>query len=87
MLPERAAGAGLIQSLGEPALGFHQISSVEVAAQGTQHFAEAGAVQSSGPGRGQGINYGPIEQGMGALMAERFMGVPTPGSGGGGPLI
>jgi hypothetical protein len=87
VLPERAAGAGLIESLGEPALGFHQISSVEVAAQGTTHFAEAGAVQSSGPGRGQGIDYGQIEQGMGALMTERFMGVPTPGSGGGGPLI
>ena len=86
-LPERAAGAALIESLGEPALGFHQISSVEVAAQGTTHFAEAGAVESTGPGRGQGINYGQIEQGMGALMAERSMGVPTPGSGGGGPLI
>jgi hypothetical protein len=87
VLPERAAGVGLIQSLGEPALGFHQSSSVEVAAQGTTHYAEAGAVQSSGPGRGQGTDFGQIEQGMGALMAERFMGVPTPGSGGGGPLI
>jgi hypothetical protein len=87
-LPERAAGAALIESLGDPALGFHQISSVEVAAQGTTHFAEAGAVQSSGPGRGQGTNFGSIEQGMGMLMAERFMGVPTPGAmGGGGPLI
>jgi len=86
-LPERAAGATLIQSLGEPALGFHQISSVEVAAQGTTHFAEAGPVQSSGPGRGQGTNFGQIEQGMGMLMAERFMGVPTPGSGGGGALL
>ena len=87
-LPERAGCAALIESLGEPALGFHQITSVEVAAQGTQHFAEAGEVQSSGPGRGQGINYGQTEQGMGALMAERFMGVPGPGSAGaGGPLI
>lgn len=87
-LPERAACAALIESLGEPALGFHQISSVEVAAQGTQHFAEAGEVQSSGPGRGQGIDYGQMEQGMGALMTERFMGVPGPGSGvAGGPLI
>ena len=87
-LPERIAGAGLIEALGEPALGFHQISSVEVAAQGTSHFAEATPVQSSGPGRGQGPNVGSIEQGMGALMAERFMGVPTPGAmGGGGPLI
>ena len=80
--------AALIESLGEPALGFHQITSVEVAAQGTQHFAEAGEVQSSGPGRGQGIDYGQMEQGMGALMAERFMGVPGPGSAGaGGGLI
>jgi hypothetical protein len=87
-LPERAGCAALIESLGEPALGFHQITSVEVAAQGTQHFAEAGEVQSSGPGRGQGIDYGQMEQGMGALMAERFMGVPGPGSaGGGGPLL
>ena len=87
-LPERGACAALIETLGEPALGFHQITSVEVAAQGTQHFAEAGEVQSSGPGRGQGINYGQIEQRMGALMAERFMGVPGPGSAGaGGPLI
>ena len=87
-LPERVAGAALIEALGEPALGFHQISSVEVAAQGTTHFAEAGPVQSSGPGRGQGTNFGQIEQGMGMLMAERFMGVPTPGAmGGGGPLI
>ncbi|MGP8159905.1 MAG: hypothetical protein ACLQGJ_01595 [Candidatus Dormibacteria bacterium] len=86
-LPERATGAALIQSLGEPALGFHQISSVEVAAQGTTHSAEAGAVQSTGPGRGQGTNFGQIEQGMGMLMAERFMGVPGPGAGGGGPLI
>ena len=86
-LPERGAGAALIESLGEPALGFHQISSVEVAAEGTTHFAEAGAVESTGPGRGQGINYGQMEQGMGALMAERFMGVPTPGAGGGGPLL
>ena len=87
VLPERAPGAELIQSLGQPALGFHQISSVEVEAQGTTHVAEAGAVQSSGPGRGQGIDYAQMEQGMGAMMAERFMGVPTPGSGGGGPLI
>ncbi|MGA9114307.1 MAG: hypothetical protein WB802_11005 [Candidatus Dormiibacterota bacterium] len=87
-LPERAGCAALIQSLGEPALGFHQITSVEVAAQGTQHFAEAGEVQSSGPGRGQGMDYGQIEQGMGAMMAERFMGVPGPGSAGaGGPLL
>jgi hypothetical protein len=86
-LPERAAGVALIQSLGEPALGFHQVVSVEVAAQGTTHFAEAGAVQSSGPGRGQGTDFGQIGQGMGMLMAEHFMGVPTPGSGGGGPLI
>jgi hypothetical protein len=87
-LPERAAGAALIETLGEPALGFHQISSVEVAAQGTTHLPEAGPVQSSGPGRGQGTNFGQIEQGMGMLMAERLMGVPTPGAiGGGGPLI
>ncbi len=87
-LPERAGCATLIQSLGEPALGFHQITSVEVAAQGTQHFAEAGEVQSTGPGRGQGMDYGQIEQGMGAMMAERFMGVPGPGSGGAaGPLL
>ena len=51
---------------------------------GTTHFAEAEAVQSTGPGRGQGTNFGQIEQGMGMLMTERFMGVPTPGSGGGG---
>ena len=86
-LPERAAGAALIQSLGDPALGFHQVASVEVEAQGTTHFAEAEAVQSTGPGRGQGTNFGQIEQGMGMLMTERFMGVPTPGSGGGGGLI
>jgi hypothetical protein len=87
VLPERSAGAALIQSLGDPALGFHQVASVEVEAKGTTHFAEAGAVQSTGPGRGQGTNFGQIEQGMGMLMTERFMGVPTPGSGGGGPLI
>jgi hypothetical protein len=85
-LPERAAGAELIQSLGQPALGFHQVSSVEVAAQGTVHMAEPGPVQSSGPGRGQGTDYGQIAQGMGALMTERMMGV-GPGAGAGGPLI
>jgi hypothetical protein len=85
-LPERAAGAELIQSLGQPALGFHQVSSVEVAAQGTVHMAEPGPVQSSGPGRGQGTDFGQIAQGMGALMTERMMGV-GPGAGAGGPLI
>lgn len=87
VLPERAAAAELVQSLGEPALGFHQRSSVEVEAQGTTHFAEAAPVERSGPGRGQGgPDMGAIERGMGMMMAESFMGVP-PAGGGAGSLI
>jgi len=87
-VPDRVACAQLLQTLGEASLGFRQDASVEVAAEGTTHFAEAGPVQSTGPGMGQatGPDMSMMGRVMGMSMAERAIGVPQPG-GGGGPLI
>jgi hypothetical protein len=88
VLPDRAAASAAVQGTGECGLGFYQTRSVEVAAQGTFQTSEAGAVRSSGPGRGQsGFAVGPMLQGMTGLMMGQMTGVPAPGAGGTGSLI